>query len=346
MPIKPPEPRVTLRQAIPSDRRWIYESMIAEPLWATMMGGETTPEAAPPDYEEFCDDYRDYFFDGSRPELGRCFVIEADGEAVGQINHDRLEPRRGRMELDIWMRSEVSCGLGNGPRAIDLLCRLLEEELGAREFLLEPDERNGRAVRAYEKAGFRPVAVPRAEVDRLFGPPDTSRPLPMLRWAKPDPSGAPLIRPMLRGEEEAVCALVERCFNAHVAPDCTREGARIFFEYANAEAMAARCRDNCVVWVAQRDGLEGVIEVRDRTHVSQFFVETASQGKGMGRALFEEVLRWPVDGPAARAPMTVKSSLCAVPAYRRLGFAATSEPQLDHGIRYVPMERLWPGPGR
>ena len=150
----------------------------------------------------------------------------------------------------------------------------------------------------------------------------------------------PLIRRMLAGEEEKVCALVERVFNEHVAGDCDAEGVRTFFDYAAPGPLANRCRDNCVVWVAERDGLLGMIEMRDHTHVSQFFVQTACQGQGIGRALFEEVLRWLPGSGAAAGPLTVNASLVAVPAYRRLGFAATSDPRLDHGIRFVPMKRI------
>src|SRR4051794_30117588 len=100
-----------------------------------------------------CDDYRDHYFDGTRPWLGRCFVIEAGGEDVGQVNYNDIDPRLGHVELDIWMRSEARCRRGFGPDALEGLCRRLRRAFGVRRFLVNPSAANRRAVRAYKKAG-------------------------------------------------------------------------------------------------------------------------------------------------------------------------------------------------
>jgi RimJ/RimL family protein N-acetyltransferase len=58
------------------------------------------------------------------------------------------------------MRSLACCGHGYGSRAVSLLCALLEQQNAVREFVMQPSARNPRAIRAYQKAGFRPLDLP------------------------------------------------------------------------------------------------------------------------------------------------------------------------------------------
>ena len=77
---------------------------------------------------------------------------------------------RRRTELDIWMRNEACCGRGHGPDALDALCRHLHDRLGVAEFMVQPSARNPRAIRAYERAGFRRLGVPMEQARDLWGP--------------------------------------------------------------------------------------------------------------------------------------------------------------------------------
>lgn len=148
---------VTLRPAALEDRRMIYEWLAHSDVTATMLGFPLYPETPIPTWEEFCEDYQPYFFDGSAPWLGRSFLIVADAEPVGQINYNDIIEEDGckRVELDIWLRSQAVCGKGFGPDALETLCRHLSDAYGVQEFMVQPSERNGAAIRAYEKAGFR-----------------------------------------------------------------------------------------------------------------------------------------------------------------------------------------------
>src|SRR5690348_8303951 len=99
--------RVILRPAGPEDRRLIYEWLAHSDVSHTMLGPPTFPERPVPTWEEFQADYAAHFFDDSAPELGRCFLILARGEPVGQVSYNDIWVREGRRqtELDIWMRS-------------------------------------------------------------------------------------------------------------------------------------------------------------------------------------------------------------------------------------------------
>lgn len=134
-----------------------------------MMGPPTYPEISVPTWAEYCDDYVEYFFDGSHPERGRSFIIEHDGEAVGHISYSQTDLARSWTEIDLWMRSSADCGKGIGSAGLQELCRLLHESLGLRHFLIRPSRRNPRAIHAYAKAGF--VAGVLSEKEMMhFGP--------------------------------------------------------------------------------------------------------------------------------------------------------------------------------
>ena len=128
----------------------------------------------PTSCDQFCEDYGPHFFDGTRQEVGRSFIIEVDGEGVGHVNYDGMDLARGQAELDIWLRSSEVCGQGYGSDALVALTRHLHETFGVTEFILRPSRRNTRAMRAYAKAGFTLLSLTNEEQARIYGPGDYS----------------------------------------------------------------------------------------------------------------------------------------------------------------------------
>jgi RimJ/RimL family protein N-acetyltransferase len=166
--------RIILSPASAEDARPIYEWLACSDLTATMLGPPTYPELPVPTWEQFRADYLDHFFDGSSPELGRCFVIRVEGEQMGQVNYNDIQERGGRkrVELDIWLSGSADCGHGFGPEALDVLCRHLAERFGVRDFMVQPSARNPRAIRAYEKAGFVRIGMDGDRAREQWGPSD------------------------------------------------------------------------------------------------------------------------------------------------------------------------------
>lgn len=166
--------RVVLRPAVLEDRRRIYEWFACSDVSSLMIGPPTYPEQTVPSWEKFRDEHEPHYFDGSAPELGRCFLIMAGGEAVGQVSYNDVSECEGRKrtELDIWLRSASDCGRGYGPDALSALCRYLFEQFGVQEFLVQPSARNPNAIRAYEKIGFRPLGIPAEVAAQSWGPND------------------------------------------------------------------------------------------------------------------------------------------------------------------------------
>jgi len=62
--------------------------------------------------------------------------------------------------VDLSIGDEASLSKGYGSLALRAFVRMLREQ-GHDTIIIDPDPRNLRAVRAYEKAGFLPVGVMR-----------------------------------------------------------------------------------------------------------------------------------------------------------------------------------------
>jgi len=165
--------RIRLRPAVLADRRQIYEALARSELTDILLGHPSEDCTPLLSYEQFCDDYKPYYFDDSCPELGRCFVIEVAGQAIGQVNYNDIDRSKNRTELDIWMFGERHCGNGYGPDALRLLCDHLQNQLNVKGFRIKPSASNLRAVRAYEKAGFRKTTLSDARAAAEYGEADS-----------------------------------------------------------------------------------------------------------------------------------------------------------------------------
>ena len=145
---------LTLKAATLQDRRNIYIWLAHSNLTRDMLGAPNFPEIPIPTWEEFNEDYKAYYFDGSRPLKGQCFIITLNGEELGQINHNEIDPITQSTEIDIWMADLKFTGKGFGGEALRLLCEYLNQNFGCNTIYIAPSKRNLKAIRAYTKAGF------------------------------------------------------------------------------------------------------------------------------------------------------------------------------------------------
>jgi diamine N-acetyltransferase len=151
----PEDSHISIRPATKDDRREVFSWLISPGIGASMFGAPLFPDNPAPTWEEFVGDYISHYFDDSAPLKGRCFIIMVDGNEVGQVNYNAIFPDGTWTELDIWLVDETYTGKGYGTAAINLLCDFLKKEFGCQKFYMQPSRRNPRAIRAYEKAGFR-----------------------------------------------------------------------------------------------------------------------------------------------------------------------------------------------
>ena len=89
------------------------------------------------------------------------FVVEVEGEVIGAIQYgEEDDPMYRHANIDIFLATSRH-GRGLGTEAIRVLARHLFEERGHHRLTIDPAAENVRAIRAYERIGFRPVGVMR-----------------------------------------------------------------------------------------------------------------------------------------------------------------------------------------
>jgi aminoglycoside 6'-N-acetyltransferase len=98
-------------------------------------------------------------------------IIELEGSAIGYLQFYRtddwpewrttigLEPDPRRYAVDLFLGQPERWGHGLGTRALRAVVRHLLETVGASEVVITPFVRNVRAIRSYEKAGFRKLRL-------------------------------------------------------------------------------------------------------------------------------------------------------------------------------------------
>ncbi|MGN1343077.1 MAG: GNAT family N-acetyltransferase [Traorella sp.] len=78
----------------------------------------------------------------------------------------------------------------------------------------------------------------------------------------------------------------------------------------------------------------GIIATRNKgQHLALFFVKKEYQGQGIGRSLWNALLK-----DNTSNVITLHSSLYALPIYKKLGFIQMGDTQEKDGIQYVPMQ--------
>ena len=91
------------------------------------------------------------------------FIVELDGRPIGYIqcydphledDHPYRDQPKGTLGIDQFIGEPELVGIGNGSRLIAAFVEGLFRN-GAPRVIIDPDPTNGRAIRAYEKAGFR-----------------------------------------------------------------------------------------------------------------------------------------------------------------------------------------------
>jgi aminoglycoside 6'-N-acetyltransferase len=136
--------RVHLRPVRPDDRDRLT-ALFNEPEVLRWWG----------DAEESLDDT----FNPAPEEVG--YVVESEGEFAGFIQYgEESEPMYRHASIDIAL-GEGARGRGLGADAIRTLATYLFEVRGHHRLTIDPAADNAKAIRSYERLGFRPVGIMR-----------------------------------------------------------------------------------------------------------------------------------------------------------------------------------------
>jgi aminoglycoside 6'-N-acetyltransferase len=89
------------------------------------------------------------------------YVVLLEGRVVGVIqSYEEDDPDYRHGGIDIVLHPEAH-GRGVGTDAVRTLARHLVDHDGHHRLIIDPAAHNARAIRCYEKVGFRPVGVMR-----------------------------------------------------------------------------------------------------------------------------------------------------------------------------------------
>lgn len=92
---------------------------------------------------------------------GAAFSIEVDRVLAGWLGYnEETDPEHRYASLDIFLAPEYQ-DRGIGPGALRLAAKWLFEQRGHHRLTIDPACENTRAIRAYERVGFRPVGTMR-----------------------------------------------------------------------------------------------------------------------------------------------------------------------------------------
>jgi len=91
----------------------------------------------------------------------RLYVAEVEGQVAGVLDFEEVtEPEYHSAGMDIGMFSGfVNRGLGT--EALKVLATYLIDERGHHRLTIDPAADNARAIRAYEKLGYKPIGIAR-----------------------------------------------------------------------------------------------------------------------------------------------------------------------------------------
>jgi RimJ/RimL family protein N-acetyltransferase len=111
--------------------------------------------------DEFVGHWGPHYFDGSQPQLGRCFIIEslpaegrADDRPIGAIIYNRVDAFGRSTEIDILIGDPEYRDRGYGTDAISAFLAFLFDTVGLHRVWLATLDYNARACHVYEKIGF------------------------------------------------------------------------------------------------------------------------------------------------------------------------------------------------
>ena len=113
--------------------------------------------------QKFFEDWNSGYFDLKFPEKGQCFWVTVDGEKIGQVNYNKIDLNNKNVELDIILGAEKHISKGYGTDALRALVKHLFKNFDINKIWIEVRRNNPRAIRAYQKIGFKKEGVLREQ---------------------------------------------------------------------------------------------------------------------------------------------------------------------------------------
>ena len=149
-----------------------------------------------------------------------------------------------------------------------------------------------------------------------------------------------LIEELQIEEINYVSNMINSVFDDFVGKDYSEEGNNTFKDYIKPQNILRRYNEKTSQFFCAKysDEIIGILEIKNKDHISLFFVKKEFHGKGIGKKLFENYVETLKQENNGIKIITVNSSFFAEKIYSKMGFQKTSEMQERNGIKYIPME--------
>ena len=141
------------------------------------------------------------------------------------------------------------------------------------------------------------------------------------------------IKQLLNNEKDEALLFAKRVFIESKDDSYTKKGIETFCNFVDNKKITKSFK----VYGAFEDNvLKGLIATdRRKRHISLFFVDKDSQGKGIGKELMSVIVN-----KNENSYITVNSSRYGVPIYQKLGFVKMEEEKEQDGLKFTPMKLI------
>ena len=139
------------------------------------------------------------------------------------------------------------------------------------------------------------------------------------------------IKQLVNKEKDEALLFTKRVYIESKDESYSEKGIKTFCNFVDNKEITKSFK----IYGAFEDNvLKGIIATdSQKRHISLFFVDKSSQGKGIGRELMTIVVN-----NNENSYITVNSSRYAVPIYEKLGFVKMEEEKEQDGLKFTPMK--------
>ncbi|WP_338943959.1 GNAT family N-acetyltransferase [Fusobacterium nucleatum] len=141
------------------------------------------------------------------------------------------------------------------------------------------------------------------------------------------------IRQLLNNKKDEALLFAKKVYIECKDESYSEQGIETFYNFINNKEITKSFK----VYGAFEDNvLKGIIATdSQKRHISLFFVDKSSQGKGIGKELINIVVN-----NNENSYITVNSSRYGVPIYEKLGFVKMVEEKEQDGLKFTPMKLI------
>ena len=141
------------------------------------------------------------------------------------------------------------------------------------------------------------------------------------------------IKQLVNNEKDEALLFAKRIFIESEDESYSKEGIETFCNFVDNKKIIKSFK----IYGAFEDNiLKGLIATdRRKRHISLFFVDKVSQGKGIGKELMKVVIN-----NNGNSYITVNSSRYGVPIYEKIGFIKIEEEKEQDGLKFTPMKLI------